>query len=182
MVDPAVEEAVSTQLVAGDLRAAATTTVRAYGPQLLGYLRTTLPEDAADDAFSLFCELLWKHLPGFRREAAILTWCYHLAWSAARRVLSDPHARRAQRLDTSGMEAIALEVRSSTAPHLKQSTADQLARIRAQLDFDEQTLLVLRIDRDLAWDEIATVMSVDAAALRKRFERLKAKIRILAGA
>ncbi|HTJ44093.1 MAG TPA: sigma-70 family RNA polymerase sigma factor [Kofleriaceae bacterium] len=177
-----METAVSERLAREDLRGAATVALRAYGPQLLGYLRATLPDGAADDAFSLFCELFWKGLPGFRGESSILTWSYQLAWSAARRVLEDPQRWRARRLDTDEMNGIVQEVRSSTAPHLRQSSADQLAKIRSQLDFTEQTLLVLRIDRELEWDEIATVMSIDSATLRKRFQRLKAKIRELAGA
>ena len=40
---------------------------------------------------------------------------------------------------------------------------------------------MLRLDRDLSWREVATVMSaegepVDEAALRKRFERVKARL------
>ena len=44
----------------------------------------------------------------------------------------------------------------------------------------ERTLLVLRIDRDLPWAEIAEIMDSREPALRKRFERLKEKIRKLA--
>jgi RNA polymerase sigma-70 factor (ECF subfamily) len=44
---------------------------------------------------------------------------------------------------------------------------------------------VLRIDQRLAWEEVAAVMSADGApieagALRKRFERLKARLAKLA--
>ena len=55
---------------------------------------------------------------------------------------------------------------------------------------DDQTLLIMRIDRELAWSEIALVMSDaepgalseaqlkrQSAALRKRFERLKQELR-----
>ncbi len=176
----------SERLAASDLEGAATSALRAYGPQILGYLRATLP-NAADDAFSVFCEFFWTSLPKFRKESSILTWSYSLAWAAARRVLEDPHRWRAQRLSTGAMEAIALEVRSTTAIHLRKETSDQLAKIRSNLDFEEQTLLVLRVDRDLGWDEIAMIMSeqgrpVEAATLRKRFERLKQKIRELASA
>jgi len=185
VVVQAVEDVVSERLDANDLAGAANAALRGYGPQILGYLRATLSPTAADDAFSVFCEFFWTGLPKFRRESSILTWSYAVAWNAARRVLEDPQRWRAQRLSTDAMEAIVQEVRSSTAAHLKKETSDQLAKIRSQLDFEEQTLLVLRVDRDLAWNEIAEIMSehgkaIDAAALRKRFERLKVKIRELA--
>ncbi len=60
-----------------------------------------------------------------------------------------------------------------------------LAELRAELSDEEQTLLVLRIDQQLAWEEIAEVLATpvatpDAAMLRKRFERLKERLARLA--
>jgi RNA polymerase sigma-70 factor, ECF subfamily len=53
--------------------------------------------------------------------------------------------------------------------------------LRAELPVEDRTLLVLRLDRELEWDEIAAVLGaegvpVSAAALRKRYERLKARL------
>jgi RNA polymerase sigma-70 factor (ECF subfamily) len=62
---------------------------------------------------------------------------------------------------------------------------ERLDRLRAALDPEERTMLVLRVDKGLPWNEIATVLARDGeeatpAALRKRFERLKAKLARLA--
>lgn len=75
------------------------------------------------------------------------------------------------------------EVRSTTLPE----RARQVDRIREGLDPDERALLVLRVDRALPWEDAAAALSaegerVTAAALRKRFERLTAKIARLAAA
>jgi len=71
-----------------------------------------------------------------------------------------------------------VEVSRSLGP-----SADEprLRRLREMLPPDDHTLLVLRLDREMAWEEIATVLSgsgtpVTAAALRKRYERLKEKL------
>lgn len=49
--------------------------------------------------------------------------------------------------------------------------------MRRKLEPEEQTLLILRLDRGLSWDELATVMApASAATLRKRFERLRERI------
>jgi RNA polymerase sigma-70 factor (ECF subfamily) len=61
----------------------------------------------------------------------------------------------------------------------RQSTA--LDRLKAQLDPGEQTLLTLRVDRQLSWSEVADVLAedgerLDEPVLRKRFERLKDKL------
>lgn len=178
-MNPAVETRVADRLAARDLAAAATEALRAYGPEILGYLRATLSDRDAEDAFSVFCEHFWKGLPGFRAEASILTWSYQVACNAARKLLAEPHRRRLRHLSSDAMDAVAQEVRSTTAVHLRKETSAKLVRVRNHLDFEEQTLLVLRVDRGLAWSEIGRITSVDDAVLRKRYERLKAKLRKL---
>jgi RNA polymerase sigma-70 factor, ECF subfamily len=56
-----------------------------------------------------------------------------------------------------------------------------LERLRESLTAEEQTLLYLRLDQQLEWNEVAEVLSatgpvVEAAALRKRYERLKERL------
>jgi len=68
---------------------------------------------------------------------------------------------------------------------LASSPQDRLARLRASLEPEERTLLILRLDREMSWNEVAEVLSVeggpvDAAAVRKRFERVKDKLAKLA--
>jgi hypothetical protein len=58
---------------------------------------------------------------------------------------------------------------------------EALRRLREALDPDDQQLLSLRLDRELEWEELAQLLSEDgppvtAAALRKRFERLKDRL------
>ena len=57
-----------------------------------------------------------------------------------------------------------------------------IQKLREELSADEQTVLILRVDRGLSWNEVAEVMDVDAASVRKRFERIKEKLRALAKA
>jgi RNA polymerase sigma-70 factor (ECF subfamily) len=79
----------------GDISGAATEALRGYGPQVLGYLTAVLrDEDDAHDVFSQFAEDLWRGLPGFRRESAVRTWAFRLAWHAASRYARDPYRKR----------------------------------------------------------------------------------------
>ena len=180
-----IEAHIAACLDAGDAAGAATVGIREYGPQILGYIASVVrDETAASEVFSSFCEDLWRGIAGFRRDASFRTWAYTLAWHAASRALRDPYRRRATPLATTDAGKLALEVRSTTALHLRDASKDALAAMRDALDPEEQTLLVLRIDRDLSWSEIARVLADDAgvtalseAALRKRFERLKEKLR-----
>ena len=172
---------------------AATAALRSYGEEILGYLvAVTRNEADARDAFSIFAEMMWRGLPGFRWECTFRTWAYGLARNSVVRVKRDPHRRRAVALDDVVVEALVEQVRSRTATFMRTETKDKIARLRAELAPDDQTLLILRINRGLAWREIARVLAGDdvtaaaldkhAAALRKRFERLKTEIKARARA
>ena len=179
---PELESAIARLLDAGDPQGAATELIRGYGPQILGYLTAAMRQPAdADEAFSLFCEDVWNDLHGFQRRSSALAWAYRVAWSCALRVEQDGYKRRGRRLQSNELAELAEIVRSSTAPHLKDSSKDWLRRTREQLTAEERTLLILRIDRGMSWREVEEVLSAgaegpDEVALRKRFDRLKRKL------
>jgi RNA polymerase sigma-70 factor (ECF subfamily) len=180
------EDRAGALLAQGDLAAAAEAIVRDYGPQILGYLASVMRNDAdAGDVFSQFTEDLWRGLPGFRRECPVRVWAYRLAWHAAARHLRDPYRARGRRLETTELSRVADEVRSSVLLGRGEARRRGIDRLREKLAPDEQSLLVLRLDRGLSWREVATVLAeegapVDEAALRKRFERLKDRLAAMA--
>ncbi len=179
------EKTIAAHLDRGDLRGAASDAMRAYGPQVLGYLAAVLrDDDAARDVFSQFCEDLLKGLPGFRRECSFRAWAFKLAWHAATRFHRDPYRQRGRRLVTADASRLAASVTrdSSFRPG---GRSERMIKLRQALDPEEQTLLIMRLDKELAWDEVSQVLSgrgepVTPAALRKRFERLKEKLGRLA--
>lgn len=168
---------------------AATLALNRYGKELLGYLHAMArPPLEADDMFSELCERLWKKLPEFRWQSSVRTWAYVIARNLLRsgfRTARGPKGR-VDSLPTSEVSKIVNRVRSSTPPHIRTKAKDRLQQIRESLDPDDQSLLILRVDRTMAWNEIAEVLgdpeddrpvSKRAAALRKRFERLKERLR-----
>jgi RNA polymerase sigma-70 factor (ECF subfamily) len=177
------ERVIGAHLDEGDLQAAATAAILGYGPELLGYLSAVLRDRSdADEVFAQLGEDMWRGLAGFRRESSFRTWTYKLAWHAALRHRRDRFRRRGQALRTRERSELAEAVRSVTAAHLRTSKKDHLAALRATLSPEEQSILVLRLDRGLPWDDVARVLSrprrpVDAAAVRKRFERIKERLR-----
>ncbi len=185
-MSPELEKRILALLDQGDLPGAATEALRGYGPQVLGYLNAVLRnEDDAHDVFSQFAEDLWKGLAGFRRESAVRTWAFRLAWHAAARYARDPYRRRGRPMLTTEASKIAEEVRSTMSTYAPGGRADKLSKLRASLDPDEQTLLILRVDKNMPWEDVAEVLRTEGepaspAALRKRFERLKEKLGRLA--
>jgi RNA polymerase sigma-70 factor (ECF subfamily) len=184
MADPEVQ--VLSLLDSGDVKGAATEAIRGYGPQVLGYLTAVLKDaDDARDVFSQFAEDLWRGLPGFRRECSLRAWAFKLAWHAASRFARDPYRRRHRPILTTEASKIAASVRSTMSTYAPGGRADRLLKLREALDPEEQTLLILRVDKGLSWEDVAQVLSTEgtpvaAAALRKRFERLKDKLARLA--
>jgi RNA polymerase sigma-70 factor (ECF subfamily) len=181
----AIEPQVLLALDEGRADDAVTLALRGYGPQILGYLSVMLGNgDAAGDAFGQFAERLWRGLPGFRRASSLRTWAYRIAWNCAQDALRDPFRRRARTLGSSERSRRAAP--GSSLPHWQRTPAKlRLAELRQKLRPCEQTLLVLRLDRGLSWREVAAVLAEEGrappseAALRKRFEALKDKLRRL---
>jgi RNA polymerase sigma-70 factor, ECF subfamily len=184
--DDPLEREVGELLAAGAVDQAASLAIRRLGPQIFGYLRAVIRDrDEADDAFARFAESLWTSLRTFRRECSLKTWAHRLAWQSALRVLEDPYRRRRAVLETTEATRIAAEVRSQTSVEREAVDAARLDRLRQALQPDEQTMIILRFDRGLSWTEVGQVLAdagepVDEAALRKRFERLKKRLRELA--
>lgn len=171
----------------GELDAATDAVIRAYGPEIYGFLLAILHDEAqADEVFALWSEDVWRGLGGFGWQCTLRTWLYVLSRHAGAR-----HRRllqRAPRLDgDSVIERVAAEVRSATRSYLRTASRDRFAELRRSLPEEDQVLLVLRVNRGLEWLEIAqttldeadpapSVVRREAARLRKRFERLRAEL------
>ncbi len=179
-----LEERVLDLLARGDGKEAATVALRTLGPEVLGYLENVLGDrDDARDVLQRFAEDLWKWLPSYR-GGSLRAAAYRIARHAEGRFRREAWRRRRERMRTTMASRIAASIRSpesrlATSPH------DRLERLRASLEPEERALLVLRLDRELSWSEVAEVLSsdgdpVDAAAARKRFERVKDKLGKLA--
>jgi len=166
---------------AGDASGAATAALRALGPEILRFLRSILrDEEDAADAFSHFSENLWRGLPRFRRQSSLRTWAYRIAWNSAFTLRNDAWHRHKQRFATGEASRLAEEIRTKTVVRVERQR-DALEDLRRTLSPEEQALLVLRVDRELAWEEIAEILSaegkpVQALTLMKRFERLKNRL------
>ena len=175
------DEEVARLLAAGNVRQAATLAIQAHGPAVLRYLRALLQEEGpVADAFSLFGEWTWRGIANFRGEAPLRSWALGIAWNAAQRVRDEAWHRRKQRLSTGFGSRLAARVRT-TSPDTVERDAHGLDELRRELAAEDQNLLVLRLDQELTWEEIAAVISsggpkVKPAALRKRFERLKERL------
>lgn len=181
----AIEAEIAGHLDSGDHTAAAAAIIRGYGGEVLSYLAGMSRDPAlAEEVYSTVTEDLWRGLPGFRRESSARTWMYRLAYNALQRHRKDPF-RRLQKPLSQELEHAAHPVRSRTALFLRTEVKTAVSQLREQLDLDEQTLLILRVDRNLPWREVGEILRQgdhrpSDATLAKRYERVRAKLRRLA--
>ena len=183
-----LEQQLQRDIECGDHATATRRALEHYGPEVRRWQRHLLDTDAdVDDAFSSFSVDLWRSFRTFRGACSVRTWCFRLGANAARR----HRQRKAQgrEVGVSQLDQIpATEGRQDTAPWLKTEYKDRFALLRSSLSKEEQDLLVLRIDQRMGWRDIAIILAdsealsdaqlnASAASLRKRFQRLKDRIR-----
>lgn len=172
----------------GDLDLATSRAVSVYGPELLGFLRAIAKnDDLANDAFAIASEQLWTSLAKFRWEARLRTWFYQLGRNALYQLRIDPRRRAERNLPLSVITSIKDVARETTPMHQRTTGKEALRALRESLAPEDHELLILRLDRDMSWKDIARAFGAEpaavdtrAAALRKRFERVKEQLRELA--
>ena len=183
------ERAIREALAAGDVNRATTAALRLHGPELLGFVVGMLADrDAANEAFAAFSERLWLSWPRFEWRCSLRTWCYRLIRHAAIDVLRGQ--RQPGRVELSAapeLVQVAAHVRTETLSILRTATRTQLERLRDELPHEDRALLILRIDRELEWREIALVLDSrvghdlpeDEQALKRESARLRKRFQIV---
>ncbi len=180
---------------AGDHTVAAALVVERYGPELLGFIMSRLrSESDAHEVFSIFCEDLLAGIPRFEWRSSVRAWAYTLARHAAVRYVKAPANRRDRRVPLSHVPELAERVRTTTAVYRKTEVKSRMRALREQLPDEDQTILILRVDKGLSWREVALVLcdettppddltlGREAARVRKRFQLAKDRLRELAQA
>ena len=128
-------------------------------------------------------------------RCSIRAWSYTLARHAASHHVREARRRRVRQLPLSALgppSQVADKLRSSTLQSARNEVKSELVKLRERLPLDDQTLLILRVNRRLSWPEIAQIMLQDgtkaeqssldreAVRLRKRYQMAKDKLRKMA--
>jgi len=191
---PDREQEIRAAFDAGRMQDATSAVLSVYGDEILSFIHSRLRDRVdSEEAFAMFAEDLWSGLPSFGWRSSVRTWAYTLARNAAVRYASANGRRAARNLPLSCPAAVAQlveRVRETTECYKRTAVKDQFRALREQLDLEDQTLLILRVDRNLSWRELAQALSgtVDldeaviereSARLRKAFERVKRELKRL---
>jgi RNA polymerase sigma-70 factor (ECF subfamily) len=193
----AVEAPMQAACQAQDFQKATTLAIETYGEEVMGFLVARIRNTPdASEIFSMFAEDLWTTLPSFEWRCSLRGWCYTLARHALARYTRSPQHRAERNLALSqhqDLSALVMRVRTATHAFARTDVKDRVRALRESLPEDDQTLLILRVDRELPWRELVLVMNDGEPArlsdaelqkqeqrLRQRFKRLKDRMRQLA--
>lgn len=178
---------------ARDFDGAVTAALRGYGREILEFLIAFHRSEAdASEAFSLFTEAIWSGIERFAWTSSFRTWAYTIARYTSYGYRREAH-RRVARVgaalpEGSAVSALAQQVRTETLSYLRTRRRTRLIELRDTLPPEDRALLMLRVDRELAWNDLARILHEgeaelddealkrEAARLRKRFQLVKEKI------
>jgi RNA polymerase sigma-70 factor, ECF subfamily len=152
-----------------------------YGPEILGWLIGVVKEeDKAKDICQQFSIALWRGLPGFRWESSLRVWAYQIARRELIRFQRAGEHRQEYHLATSELSGLAQEITTLHSLIHRKQESDQLVALRQRLPEEAQTLLILRVDRELSFGEIARVLEIEEEAARQQFKRAKDRLKEMA--
>jgi RNA polymerase sigma-70 factor, ECF subfamily len=184
-----VEADVRALVEAGQAERAATAVIAELGGEVYGFLRACLgSESDADDVFAATCERMWRGLAKFRWQCSVRTWIYVIARNEVARFVRGARRRDGGRTSPSQLEQVAMAVRSETLSALRSQKLDKFRALRDELTPDDRMVLILRVDRDLPWDDVARTFMEDdgepdpgelqreTTRLRKRFQLIKQRL------
>lgn len=170
-------------VLAGHTREAADLLISRLSPEIRPFLYRLLGDVVlAEEAHSATCERLWRGLEGFRWSCSLRSWSYIIARREASRCREQSLKAAAAQTTLSAAENLA--ARTHPTGRLSTTKANVLEDVRSTLSDEDRDLLVLRIERGLAWKEIALaflaedspdpeVIAREAARLRQRFRSIR---------
>jgi RNA polymerase sigma-70 factor (ECF subfamily) len=170
---------------AGEHKRAIELTVRLWGPTIASHLHGIIDNRAdAEEAFSEWAESLLTAIPGFEWQSSLKTYLFAVAYYARCNMLRrrQKQRRREGAVPTSQVSAIAAEVWFVTVRDVPAEVLARVNALRQHLTPDERSILLLRVDQGLSWDDVARVLPPEVrgegteseinARLRTRFKRL----------
>ena len=183
------DEKVRQLLQQGDINTAVEWLLDAHAAAILSVLRSVLVDRSrCEDAFQDCALKVFDALPSFRWESKLSTWLYRIARNTAHDHATEPFLRRGRRLTTLEQEALLDScTHTVTKEWLKTEIKAELWEKISKLKNEDRLLFSLRLGQGLSWREIAEIelgtrsndqeLRRHAAKLRKRFERIKSRLR-----
>ena len=166
----ACDEDVQRALACGAFPEALEALVQGYQQAVVGFCVNLVGdahhgEDIAQDVFLA----AHKALPRFRQQASVRTWLFAIARRQCLKALRNNRRRR--RLEQERQQAIASAAHRNVPDSPEDDPEQQLRRIRqglARLGKHERALLLMRYDTGLLLTDMAHILGISEASVRRR--------------
>lgn len=135
-------------------------------------LRMCGDEEAAREVLQETMIAAFRHLPGFRGEAALSTWLFQIARSFC--IKERRGVRPMVALDTELVDRSPTPEAHAHAREIGQALSTAIAELRAE----QREVLVLRDVEGLSAEEAAEVVGVEIGALKSRLHRARMALRM----
>jgi RNA polymerase sigma-70 factor (ECF subfamily) len=173
------DEKVQRDLDTENYRDALESLVLGYQHVLIGFCTNMLGDaDFAQEVAQEIFLAAYKAMPRFRQNASIRTWLFAIARRQCLKALRDRARRRRLRRDKE--DVIATTVHREPPPPLGEDPEAQLQRVKqhlGHLEQEERTVLMMRYDTGLPIADMATILGLSVATVRRRLVRALQRLR-----
>jgi RNA polymerase sigma-70 factor, ECF subfamily len=179
----AYDEAVQSEIARGDFRRALEVLVEGYQHYIVSFCAHMLGEITHGEEVAQNVFLAAYHaMPAFRQHASVRTWVLAIARKQCFKALRD--GQRHRYLEHAQRNVIAAQVHRApqTSPeHNPEAQLQQVRQSLLQLDQEERALLMMRYEADLSLDNIADILDISKASVRRRLVRALRRLQEVMG-
>jgi len=162
----------------GGDRAAIDELLTRYEPSIYRFgLRMCGDEEAAHEVLQETLLAAFRHLPGFRGDAALSTWLFQIARSFC--IKERRRHRPTSSLDEPSRAELVDPAPSPDARTHAREIGEALSRAIAKLAPEQREVLILRDVEGLSAEQAAAIVGVEVGALKSRLHRARMALRSL---
>jgi RNA polymerase sigma-70 factor (ECF subfamily) len=146
--------------------------------------------DDADDAAQITFFKAWKSIEKFDTKKSFTTWIFTLARNSSIDILRRRSAvpfgnlsgqTSAEKHGDSFEDSLVDQEALPDELFMRQEISEEIARALGGLSSEDRSLLSLRYEENVSFEEIATILSVPSSSVRSRHRRAIAQLRKLLG-
>ena len=173
------DDAVQSDITQGDYRRALEVLVLGYQHLIVSFCthmlgEATHGEEVAQEVFLA----AYSAMPHFRQDASVRTWLFAIARKQCLKALRDRQRRR--RLESERHAIIATHVHRAPVASLEHDPAALLQQVQQGLrkvDKAQRALLMMRYDAELSLVNIASMLGISEAGVRRQLARALQRLR-----
>lgn len=174
-----VDDAIQNDLADGNYRRALETLVQGYQHVVLGFCHNMLGEvaQAEEVAQEVFLDA-YKAMPRFRQQSSVRTWLFAIARKKCLQTLRNRERRGRMMRDKQVQIAARVHREPPALPGEDPEATTRLVRQGLyQLSHEERSFLTMRYDTGLSVADMARLLGVSMATVRRRLARALGRLR-----